>query len=99
MLAMAILAADHREIGLFGQHVALLHGPMADFAGRSRFEMNTMAERHITRNLVHALPWDRLLLLGESLELPNGGLVLAYLDMTSHTLGRCRQTHGFSRVR
>jgi len=91
-------AAAHADVALAPERIALGDGSVAGLAAGAGFQVRSMAERDIARDLIHANPGNGLPGRGELLEGLDGWLVFRNLDMAGHAFGGGRESHHFAGV-
>lgn len=91
-------ASSHCDIALPRERIARCHRAVAAFTGSARFKMHAMTERDVARDLVNALPGDRLAGACQALQSLSGGLVLRDGNVAGHACGGGGKAHEFPRV-
>ncbi len=99
VLPVALDTAAHADVGFLPQRIARFDRPVAGAAGRARSQVFAMTELDVAGNLVHARPSDRLLRIRKLLQFLDSRRVLRDRHMTSHALGRRRESFDLARIR
>src|SRR5437764_6441187 len=95
---MAIHTGRHRDVLLFPQRIALTHGAMTGFAGRSGLgEMFLVAEKDVIGQAIDTPPLHRFVLLVKGSQALDGGALFLHRTMAAHAgggLGNDRKISG-----